>query len=174
MGKHIWPAVLGDNFVEKKGKSQESISLQCRHNERDGVFNHRHLECLLNRLFRYRSKKPSKLCVTGAETPAVVMALILYNWLVPVFHRSGLSQMENENTISLWWRHQMETFSALLASVRRIYRSLVNSPHKGQWHRAGMFFFWSAVWINGWVNSREAGDLRRHGAHYDVIVMLFP
>ena len=27
------------------------------------------------------------------------------------------------------------------------------------------------VWINGWVNNREAGDLRRNQAHYDVIVM---
>ena len=27
------------------------------------------------------------------------------------------------------------------------------------------------VWINGWVNNREAGDLRRHRAHYDVNVM---
>ena len=32
-------------------------------------------------------------------------------------------------------------------------------------------FVWSAPWINGWVNNREAGDLRRHRAHYDVIVM---
>ena len=31
------------------------------------------------------------------------------------------------------------------------------------------FFIW--VWINGWVNNREAGDLRRYRAHYDVIVM---
>ena len=27
------------------------------------------------------------------------------------------------------------------------------------------------AWINGWVNNREAGDLRRYRAHYDVIVM---
>ena len=27
------------------------------------------------------------------------------------------------------------------------------------------------AWINAWVNSREASDLRRHRAHYDVIVM---
>ena len=27
------------------------------------------------------------------------------------------------------------------------------------------------VWINGWENNREAGDLRRYRAHYDVIVM---
>ena len=32
-----------------------------------------------------------------------------------------------------------------------------------------------SIWINGWVNNREAGDLRRYRAHYDVIVMLkFP
>ena len=28
-------------------------------------------------------------------------------------------------------------------------------------------------WINGWVNNREAGDLRRRHAHYGVIVMIF-
>ena len=33
-------------------------------------------------------------------------------------------------------------------------------------------FLWSAPWIYGWVNNREAGDLRRHRAHYDVIVMI--
>ena len=27
------------------------------------------------------------------------------------------------------------------------------------------------VWINGWVNNREAGDLRRYRRHDDVIVM---
>ena len=32
-------------------------------------------------------------------------------------------------------------------------------------------FLWSAPWKNGWVNNREAGDLRRHCAHYDVIVI---
>ena len=32
-------------------------------------------------------------------------------------------------------------------------------------------FFFICVWINGWVNNREAGDLRRYQAHYDVIVM---
>ena len=31
-------------------------------------------------------------------------------------------------------------------------------------------FIWSA-WINRWVNDRQAGDLRRHRSHYDVIVM---
>ena len=40
-------------------------SLQWRHNGRDSVSNHQRHDCLLNRLFRRRSKKTSKLCVTG-------------------------------------------------------------------------------------------------------------
>ena len=64
-----------------------------------------------------------------------------------------------------WWRQQTETFSALLT------RSSVNSPHKGQW-RGVLIFLWSAPSIKGWVNNREAGDLRHHRAHYDVIVIL--
>ena len=32
-------------------------------------------------------------------------------------------------------------------------------------------FLWFAPWINGWINNREAGDLRRHRAHYDNIVI---
>ena len=44
-------------------------------------------------------------------------------------------------------------------------------PHKGQWRGALMFSFICAL-INGWVNNREAGDLRRHRYHYDVTVML--
>ena len=65
----------------------------------------------------------------------------------------------------------METFSALLAIVRGIHRSPMNSPHKGQWRGASMFSLICA-WINRVVNNREAGDLRRYRAHYDVIVMI--
>ena len=28
------------------------------------------------------------------------------------------------------------------------------------------------TWTNGWVNNRDVGDLRRHGAHYYVTVMI--
>ena len=72
--------------------------------------------------------------------------------------------------ITTWWSYQMEAFSALLAFVRGLHRSPVNSSHKGQWRGALMFsLIWP--WINRWVNTREAGDLRRRRAHYDVIVM---
>ena len=41
------------------------ITLQWRHNGRDGVSNHQPHDCLLNRLFQRRSKKTSKLRIIG-------------------------------------------------------------------------------------------------------------
>ena len=41
------------------------VPLHWRHNDHDGVSNHQPHGCLLNRLFRRRSKKTSKLRVTG-------------------------------------------------------------------------------------------------------------
>ena len=69
----------------------------------------------------------------------------------------------------IWWRHQMETFSALLALCAG---SPVNSPHKGQW-RGALMFSLICAWIIDWINNREAGDLRRHRVHYDVIIMIY-
>ena len=74
-----------------------------------------------------------------------------------------------KNTKSLW-RHQMETFSALLAFCAG------NSPVTDEFplQRPGAQSFDVSLicaWINGWANNREAGDLRRHRAHYDVTVM---
>ena len=69
-----------------------------------------------------------------------------------------------------WWRHQMKHFPRYWPFVRGIHRSPVNSPHKGQW-RGALMFSLICVWINDWVNNREAGDLRHYRAHYDVIVM---
>ena len=62
----------------------------------------------------------------------------------------------------------METFSALLALCAGNSPVTVNSPHKGQW-RGALMFSLICVWINDWVNNREAGELTRH--HYDVTVM---
>ena len=51
-----------------------------------------------------------------------------------------------------------------------IHRSPVNSPHKGQW-RGALMFSLICAWRNDWVNNREAGGLKRHRVHCDVIVM---
>ena len=65
------------------------------------------------------------------------------------------------------WKH----FPHYWPSVRGIHRSPLNSPHRGQW-RGTLVFSLICAWINVWVNNSEAGDLRRHCAHYDVIVMI--
>ena len=88
-------------------------------------------------------------------------------WLQCLRNYTGTSAFTD---VSSWWRHQMETFSALLALCAGNSTVLVNSPHKGQWRRALMFSL-RCAWINDWVNNREAGDLRCHRGHYDVIVM---
>ena len=54
--------------------------------------------------------------------------------------------------------------------VREIHRTPVNSPQKYQW-RGALMFPLICIWINDWVNNREAGDLRRYRNHFDVIVM---
>ena len=69
-------------------------TLQWYYNECHGISNHRFLHCLLNRLFRHRSKETSKLRVTG---------LCEGNPLVT----SGfpLQKSSNAENVSIWWRH---------------------------------------------------------------------
>ena len=69
-----------------------------------------------------------------------------------------------------WWRHQMETLTALLAVCAGNSPVTGEFPRQGQWREA-LVFSLICAWLNGWVNNREAGDLGRHRAHYDVTVM---
>ena len=64
------------------------------------------------------------------------------------------------------WKH----FPRYWPFVRGIHRSPVNSPRIGQWRGALMFTLIYAQ-IKGWVNNREAGDLRRYRGHNDVTVI---
>ena len=96
------------------------------------------------------------------------------NWLRWWFDLDQKTVMMNNIHVDIsWWRHQMEIFSALLAICAGIHWSLVNFPHQGQW-RGALMFSLIYVWIYSWVNNREAGDLRRYRAHYDVTVMIWP
>ena len=63
------------------------------------------------------------------------------------------------------WKH----FPSYWPFVWGIHRSPVNIPRKGQW-RGALMFSLICAWTNAWANNREAGDLRRHRAHYDVIM----
>ena len=71
-----------------------------------------------------------------------------------------------------WWRHQMETFPALLALCAGNSPGPVNSLHKGQW-RGALVFSLMCARINDRVNNRETGDSTHHRGHYDVNVMNF-
>ena len=89
--------------------------------------------------------------------------------------RARASQITNppiswRASAATWWRHQIETFSALLALCAGNSPVPVNSPHKGQWRGALMFSLICAL-INNWVNNPKAGDLRRRRGHCDVNVM---
>ena len=90
--------------------------------------------------------------------------------LISVSKLSPRYQTISTDVIKTWWRHQMETFSALLALCAGNSPVPVNSPHKGQW-RGVLMFSLICVWIDGWVNNREADDLRRRRTHYNVTVM---
>ena len=69
-----------------------------------------------------------------------------------------------------WWCHQMGTFSALLTLCQGNPLSPMDSPNKGQW-RGALRFSLNCAWPNGWANTRDVGDLRRHMAHFDVTVI---
>ena len=60
----------------------------------------------------------------------------------------------------------MGTFSALLDLCAGNSPVTGEFPAQSQWR--GLLI---CTWIHGWVNNREAGDLRRRGAHYDITVM---
>ena len=72
------------------------FSLQWRHHERDGVSNHRLLDRLLSCLLRRRSKKISKLRLTGIceGNPSVTGGFLS-------------QRASNAKNVSIWWRHHV-------------------------------------------------------------------
>ena len=70
------------------------VPLRWRHNGRDGVSNHQPHDCLLNRLFRRRSKKTSKLRVTD-----------LCAGNSPGTGEFPAQMASNAENFSIWWRH---------------------------------------------------------------------
>ena len=80
-------------------------SSQWRFNERDGVSNHQPHQCLLNRLFRCRSQKTSKLRVTG-----------LCEGNSPVTGEFPSQRASNAENVSIWWRHHDDGISVSVAT----------------------------------------------------------
>ena len=85
------------------------ITLHWRHNEPDGVSNHQPRDCLLNCLFRCRSKKTSKLRATGlcAENS-------------PGTGEFPAQKASNAENVSIWWRHHALQPSYPLSNSKEI------------------------------------------------------
>ena len=81
-------------------------SLQWRHNDHDGVSNHQPHDCLLNRLCRRRSKKTSKLRVTG---------LCVGN--PPVTGEFPAQRASNAKNVSIWRRHHARATTETISMV---------------------------------------------------------
>ena len=103
-------------------------------------------------------KQINHLLYELATSPHCKPNKLLWCWI-------HLRNHKNHDDITKW-KH----FPCHWPFVRGIHRSLVNSPHQGQWHRALMFSFICA-WTNSWADNRDTGNLRCHRAHYDVTVM---
>ena len=81
-------------------------ALQWRHNECDGVSNHRRPDCLLNRISRRRSKKTPMLCVNG-----------LCAGKSPVTGDFPAQSFRNAENVSISWRHHENLICAHYDSV---------------------------------------------------------
>ena len=86
-------------------------------------------------------------------------------WTWPTCRFRGLLGIGHDDVRK--WKH----FPRYWTYVRGIHRSPVNSPHRGQW-RGTLMCSLVCAWINGWGNNREAADLRRQQAHYDVFELV--
>ena len=84
-------------------------TLQWRHNEHGGVSNHQPCDCLLNSLFRRRSKKTSKLRITG---------LCVGN--SPVTSEIPAQVASNAENVSIWWRRHDHLYHHIETNTDRI------------------------------------------------------
>ena len=116
----------------------------------------RHRSCVGRQGFKSVQNQISQRFAMHYTTRAqLCIAFLCFNW----------QKHHHDDVIE--WKH----FRRYRPFVRGIHRSQVNSPRREQWSGALMFSL-ICTWINGWVNNREAGDLRRHRAHYDETVMI--
>ena len=92
------------NYVGKADCYQTTakLSLEWRHNGHDGISNPQLHHCLLNRLFRHRSKKTSKLLVAGLRAG---------NW--PVTGEFPAQMASNAENVSIWVHHHAWLFSGM-------------------------------------------------------------
>ena len=140
-----WPYVLFPgsraSFKTKCFVNEKSmpvlLALQWRHTGCDGVSNHQPHDWLLNRLFRRRSKKTSKLRVTG---------LCVVN--SPVTGEFPAQRDSNAENVSVWWRHHVDNVTHLPRSEWSIVQTVRSYPERNEssperWSHYIMYTIWS-------------------------------
>ena len=126
--------------------------------------------CNGNQVVRYNTSQQNKELISVLNLKLLQIKLgshcvctVLHRMVTPPnsYHNSANHSSANHDDV-IKWKH----FPRYWPFVR----FPVNSPHKGPL-RGALMFSLICVWINGWVNNGDAGDLRRYRAHYDVTVM---
>ena len=90
----MWKKQQGKSFNSLPLLPYTHYTLQWRYSKRDGVSNHQPHHCSLNRLYRRRSTKISKLHVTG-----------LCEGNSPITGEFSAQRASNAENVSIWWRH---------------------------------------------------------------------
>ena len=149
---------------EKHYRNQIS-SLRWRHNGRDSVSNHQPYDCLLNRFFRRRWKKTSKLRVTG---------LCVGN--SPGTGEFPAQMASNAENVSIWWRHHV---LRVLGWVRIgcFYISDKIGSSKFGWEQNEIAIMFEPWWKNCEPNRPRPQCVntmrsRQHGRHFQKHFLL--
>ena len=132
---------MGCNYSFIPELQAESNPLQWRHNGRDNVSNHQPHDCLLNRLFKRRSKKTWKLRVTGlcaGNSPGT-----------GEFPAQMASYAEN---VSIWWRHH---------AIGESWYWLVITFRINPWVQVITFHIKPGVWFKGLIMCPRDRPARR-------------
>ena len=176
--------------IKEMGHPSFSNALLWRHNGSDGVSNRQPHDCLLNRSFRRRSKKTSKLRVTGhcvGNSP-----------LTGEFPAQMASNAEN---VSIWWRHHgrshipspaiiywfaidtalsicwnhysdvtMGAMASQITSLEIVYSTVCSCADQRKHQSSVSLAF--VRWIHRWpVNSPQKGPVARKMFPFDDIIM---
>ena len=141
----VFPA--NDNLMMRSGrKAQDNLeveehqfrdydtpqglwSLQWRHNIRDSVSNHQPHDCLLNRLFRRRSKKTSKLRASGlcaGNSP----------------HKCAVTRKRFPfDDVTMWILHWMLSTNKIISHGRVIFSNTTVSTYEKIAHGHEYYFY---------------------------------
>ena len=117
---------LAPKDISTMASSKLQQTLQRRHNERDDVSNYRRLDCLFNRLLRRRSKKTSKLRVTGLSVG------VIHRWPVDSPHKWPVTRKCFHLLTSAWNKTKRKLNERLWGCI--VYAFLHTRLHAQLWH----------------------------------------